>query len=58
MLSEDNWFFKLSAFREQLLEKHQAKTIQEACQPASARNEVISFLEGEVRDLSYLPINI
>ncbi|MTA49023.1 MAG: methionine--tRNA ligase, partial [Actinobacteria bacterium] len=50
MLSEENWFFKLSAFREQLLDHYQKNP--EACQPASARNEVISFLEGEVRDLS------
>ena len=50
MLSEDNWFFKLSAFREQLLEHYRSNPA--ACQPESARNEVISFLEGEVRDLS------
>lgn len=50
MLSEENWFFKLSAFREQLLDHYQKNP--EACQPTSARNEVISFLEGEVRDLS------
>jgi methionyl-tRNA synthetase len=50
MLSEENWFFKLSAFREELLNHY--KKNPEACQPASARNEVISFLEGEVRDLS------
>jgi methionyl-tRNA synthetase len=50
MLSEENWFFKLSAFREQLLDHYQKNP--EACQPVSARNEVISFLEGEVRDLS------
>jgi methionyl-tRNA synthetase len=50
MLSEENWFFKLSAFREELLAHY--KNNPDACQPASARNEVISFLEGEVRDLS------
>ena len=50
MLSEDNWFFKLSAFRQPLLDYYKANP--DACQPESARNEVISFLEGEVRDLS------
>ncbi len=50
ILSEDNWFFKLSAFREQLLEHYRKNP--NACQPESARNEVVSFLEGEVRDLS------
>ena len=50
MLSEDNWFFKLSAFKQPLLDYY--KSNPDACQPESARNEVISFLEGEVRDLS------
>ena len=50
MLSEDNWFFKLSAFVPQLLEHY--KNSPEACEPASARNEVIAFLESGVRDLS------
>ena len=50
MLSEDNWFFKLSAFVPQLLEHY--KNNPEACEPASARNEVIAFLESGVRDLS------
>ena len=50
MLSEDNWFFKLSAFVPQLLEHY--KNNPETCEPASARNEVIAFLESGVRDLS------
>ena len=50
MLSEDNWFFKLSAFVPQLLDHY--KNYPEACEPASARNEVIAFLESGVRDLS------
>ena len=50
MLSEDNWFFKLSAFRKQLLDHY--KNNPQACEPESARNEVIAFLEREVRDLS------
>ena len=50
IVSEENWFFRLSAFVPQLLEHY--KNDPSACEPASARNEVISFLEGEVQDLS------
>ncbi len=50
MLSETNWFFKLSAFVTPLLERY--KNNPETCEPASARNEVISFLESGVTDLS------
>ena len=50
MLSETNWFFKLSEFAAPLLEHY--KKNPESCEPESARNEVISFLEGGVSDLS------
>lgn len=50
MVKENNWFFKLSAFTQPLLDHY--KKSPEACQPESARNEVISFLEGGVTDLS------
>ena len=50
MLSEDNWFFKLSAFVPALLEHYRKNP--DACQPESARNEVVAFLESGVRDLS------
>ena len=50
ILKEDNWFFRLSAFVEPLL-AHYAENPQ-ACQPESARNEVISFLKSGVKDLS------
>ena len=50
MVSETNWFFKLSAFVQPLLQHYQKNP--EACEPASARNEVIAFLEGGVSDLS------
>ena len=50
ILSEENWFFRLSAFVPALLERY--KSDPSTCEPASARNEVISFLEGEVQDLS------
>ena len=50
LVNENNWFFKLSAFVQPLLD-HYTKN-PEACQPESARNEVVSFLEGGVSDLS------
>ena len=50
MVSETNWFFKLSAFVQPLLDHYRKNP--EACEPASARNEVVAFLEGGVSDLS------
>lgn len=49
-VSEENWFFRLSAFVPQLLQHY--KDHPEACEPESARNEVISFLQSGVQDLS------
>jgi methionyl-tRNA synthetase len=49
-VSEENWFFRLSAFVPELLKRYREHP--EACEPASARNEVISFLESGVQDLS------
>ncbi len=50
LVNENNWFFRLSAFAEPLLEHY--RNNPDACQPESARNEVVSFLEGGVSDLS------
>ena len=50
LVDEDNWFFKLSEFRQTLLDHY--KKNPESCEPESARNEIISFLEGNVEDLS------
>ena len=50
MVSETNWFFKLSDFVKPLIEHY--KNNPSACEPESARNEVVSFLEGGVSDLS------
>ena len=50
LVNENNWFFKLSKFAKPLLEHYRSNP--EACQPESARNEVISFLESGVSDLS------
>jgi methionyl-tRNA synthetase len=50
IVSEENWFFRLSAFVPQLLAHYEAHP--EACEPASVRNEVLSFLQSGVQDLS------
>ena len=50
IVNETNWFFKLSAFVPALIQRY--KENPDACQPESARNEVLSFLEGGVQDLS------
>jgi len=49
-LSEDNYFFKLSEYRERLLEH--IRDHPEFIVPDYRRNEVVSFLEGDVRDIS------
>lgn len=49
-LEEESYYFKLSAFAEKLLKHY--KDNPEFIQPASRRNEVISFVEGGLRDLS------
>src|SRR5260370_40109962 len=49
-VTEPNYFFKLSAFQKPLLDwyaKH-----PEFIQPESRRNEILSFVEGGLRDLS------
>ena len=50
MVSETNWFFKLSDFVQPLLDHYRKNP--SACEPESARNEVVAFLEGGVSDLS------
>ena len=50
ILSEENWFFKLSAFVPALIKHYEDNP--GACEPASARNEVLAFLKSEVNDLS------
>jgi methionyl-tRNA synthetase len=49
-LSEDNYFFRLSNFQEQLLAAYADGTLQ--IEPESARNEVLRFVEGGLSDLS------
>src|SRR6266571_887967 len=49
-VTEANFYFKLSEFGKRLL-KHYAEN-PEFIQPESRRNEVLSFVEGGLRDLS------
>lgn len=50
MLSEQNYFFKMSAYAERLLALYEEHP--EFVQPASARNEVLAFVRGGLQDLS------
>jgi methionyl-tRNA synthetase len=49
-VTEENYFFKLSAFTEKLLELYESRP--EFIQPESRRNEVISFVKQGLNDLS------
>jgi methionyl-tRNA synthetase len=51
LVTEENLFFKLSAFQEKLIELHESNP--QFLQPDSRRNEVLSFLKSEkLQDLS------
>lgn len=50
MLEEENYFFRLSAYTDQLLALYEEHP--EFVQPASARNEVIAFVKSGMNDLS------
>ena len=49
-VTEENYFFKLSAFTDKLLELYEAQP--EFIQPETRRNEVISFVRQGLNDLS------
>src|SRR6267143_1839858 len=49
-VTEPNYFFKLSAFQKPLLDWYAKHT--DFIQPEARRNEVLSFVEGGLRDLS------
>jgi methionyl-tRNA synthetase len=49
-LTEENYFFKLSAFQQPLLDFY--KKNPEFIQPESRRNEIVTFVEGGLKDLS------
>ncbi|PYV23435.1 MAG: methionine--tRNA ligase, partial [Acidobacteria bacterium] len=50
LISEENYFFRLSAFEERLLDHYQKHP--EFVQPDFRRNEVISFVKSGLRDIS------
>ena len=47
---EENWFFKLSEFQQPLLDFYAAHP--DFIRPESRRNEIVSFVEGGLKDLS------
>ena len=49
-LSEESYFFKLSAFQDRLLEHYRSHT--DFIRPETRRNEIMSFVEGGLKDLS------
>ena len=49
-LREDNWFFRLSAFQNRLIEHYEGHP--DAIQPRSAYNEVMSFIRQGLVDIS------
>ncbi|MBV9506495.1 MAG: methionine--tRNA ligase [Acidobacteriia bacterium] len=55
-VTEENFFFKLSAFQDQLLELYECQS--DFIQPETRRNEVISFVKGGLSDLSITRTNI
>ena len=55
-ITEENFFFKLSAFQDKLLELYESHP--EFIQPETRRNEVISFVKAGLTDLSITRTNI
>jgi methionyl-tRNA synthetase len=49
-VTEENYFFKLSEFQQKLLDFYAANP--DFIQPETRRNEVVSFVQGGLRDLS------
>ncbi len=49
-VTETNWFFRLSRYREKLIELVSSGELE--VEPRQRRNEVLGFLAGEVHDLS------
>jgi methionyl-tRNA synthetase len=49
-VTEENYFFKLSAFQKPLLDLY--RKYPEFIQPETRRNEIVSFVEGGLKDLS------
>jgi methionyl-tRNA synthetase len=55
-ITEENFFFKLSAFQDKLLQLYDEQP--DFMQPETRRNEVISFVKGGLTDLSITRTNI
>jgi methionyl-tRNA synthetase len=55
-VKEDNYFFKLSAYQDRLLELFEANP--QFIQPDTRRNEVLSFVKSGLRDLSISRSNV
>jgi methionyl-tRNA synthetase len=55
-VTEENFYFKLSAFQEKLLELYEVHP--DFIQPETRRNEVVSFVKGGLSDLSITRTNI
>jgi methionyl-tRNA synthetase len=49
-VEEENYFFRLSAYRERLLEHYAANP--EFIQPESRRNEILNLVESELKDVA------
>jgi methionyl-tRNA synthetase len=54
-VTEENYFFKLSAFQERLLELYEKQNFIE---PEYRKNEIVSFVKGGLKDLSITRTNI
>jgi methionyl-tRNA synthetase len=55
-ITEENFFFKLSAFQDKLLALYESQP--EFLQPEARRNEVLAFIKGGLTDLSITRSNI
>ena len=49
-MSEENWFFRLSAFEDRLLEWYESNPV--AVRPSTKRNEALGFIKGGLQDIS------
>ena len=56
LLSEESYFFKLSAFQDRLIEHYEANP--HFIRPESRRNEVLSFVRGGLNDLSVSRVSV
>ncbi len=56
LLSEESYFFKLSAFQDKLIEYYEANP--HFIRPETRRNEVLSFVRGGLNDLSVSRVSV